>query len=212
MCLPTQVMNAGRLIKCSQSFSEENSSLSKKAITEIARRVSALEAAAPPSEAARTKWAADQEKLIKVGNCLLCSGMEHHREEQGHVALLQLQTKLKAGRVGEQPKHAPLAEKLRGRSGWQIRRTSQRGAPPACRAAEQAGSSGRCCATCLGEGAGTGTTDMHVPLHWRKNRWRSHASAALPAIEKIGKRCTVLPAGGLCTQTPSATAAYQALS
>ena len=88
LCLPTQVMNAGRLIKCSQSFSEETSSLSKKAISEIARRVSALEAAAPPSEAARMKWAADQEKLMNVGNRLLCNGVGCRRVEKYHLALL----------------------------------------------------------------------------------------------------------------------------
>ena len=84
-CVPAQVIHAGRLIKCSQSFSEETSSLSKKALTEIARRVSALEAAAPPSEAARTKWAADQEKLITVGARLLCSGRGTRYGEQDHL-------------------------------------------------------------------------------------------------------------------------------
>ena len=133
-------------VACSQSFSEETSSLSKKAITEIARRVSALEAAAPPSEAARMKWAADQEKLIKVGNrCAAAWATAVWTRVTWHCCTIrQIGT---SGHMDKQPKHLPLPARLRSRSRWLIGRFVKRCAPPACCAAEQAGLSGHCCTT-----------------------------------------------------------------
>lgn len=61
-----QVLNAAKLIKCTQSYAEEQESMSKHALADLAKRMAAMEAAAPPTEKARQQWAAHQEQLIQV--------------------------------------------------------------------------------------------------------------------------------------------------
>ena len=60
------MLNTAKLIKCTQTYAEENESMSKHALADLAKRVAAMEAAAPLTEKARQQWAASQEQLIQA--------------------------------------------------------------------------------------------------------------------------------------------------
>ena len=61
-----QVLNTGRLLKCSQSYAEENEGLQKQAVAELTRRVQQLETAVSTSEQQRLKSEAAQESHLQA--------------------------------------------------------------------------------------------------------------------------------------------------
>lgn len=61
-----QVLNTGRLLKCSQAFAEENETLQKQSVAELAQKVQQLENAATSSESHRLHWEAAQEHALQV--------------------------------------------------------------------------------------------------------------------------------------------------
>lgn len=61
-----QVLNTGRLLKCSQAYSEENEAVQKQAVAELTRRVQQLDSAATSAESHRLHWEAAQEHALQV--------------------------------------------------------------------------------------------------------------------------------------------------
>ena len=61
-----QVLNTGRLLKCSQSYAEENEGLQKQAVTELARRMQQLESAQSSSHQHQLQWEAAQDTALQV--------------------------------------------------------------------------------------------------------------------------------------------------
>ena len=61
-----QVLNTGRLLKCSQAYSEEHESVQKQVVAELTGRVQQLESAATSAESHGLHWEAAQEHALQV--------------------------------------------------------------------------------------------------------------------------------------------------
>ena len=66
-----QVLNTGRLLKCSQSYSEENDGLQKQAVAELARRMQQLESAVSSANQHQLQWEAAQDSALQVASLCL---------------------------------------------------------------------------------------------------------------------------------------------
>ncbi len=64
--LLVQVLNTGRLLKCSQSYAEENESLQKQAVAELTRRMQQVETAVSSADQHQRQWEAAEESSLQV--------------------------------------------------------------------------------------------------------------------------------------------------
>ena len=64
MCL--QILNTGRLLKCSQAYAEEHETVKKQVVAELTQRVQQLENAATSAESHRLHREAAQEDALQV--------------------------------------------------------------------------------------------------------------------------------------------------
>lgn len=62
------MLNTGRLLKCSQSYAEENDDLQKQAVAELTRRVQQLESAVSSADRQQSQWEAAQQSTLQVLN------------------------------------------------------------------------------------------------------------------------------------------------
>ena len=60
------MLNTGRLLKCSQSYAEENESLQKQAVAELTRRMQQVEAAVSSAGQSQRQWETAQENVLQV--------------------------------------------------------------------------------------------------------------------------------------------------
>ncbi len=63
-----QVLNTGRLLKCSQSYAEENESLQKQAVVELTRRTQQLETAVSSGDQRQQHWETAQDSALQVSS------------------------------------------------------------------------------------------------------------------------------------------------
>lgn len=61
-----QVLNTGRLLKCSQSYAEDNEGLQKQAVAELSRRMQNLDSAVSSASQHQLQWEASQDTALQV--------------------------------------------------------------------------------------------------------------------------------------------------
>ena len=64
------MLNTGRLLKCNQSYTEENEAQQKQAVGELSRRIHQLESAASSADQHQLQWEASQDKAVQVATSL----------------------------------------------------------------------------------------------------------------------------------------------
>jgi len=87
--LLVQVLNTGRLLKCSQSYAEENESLQKQAVAELTRRTQQVETAVSSGDQRQQQWEAAHDSALQV---LTVASI--YKCQQSHAAQRQM---LKSG-------------------------------------------------------------------------------------------------------------------
>ncbi|KAL0023938.1 hypothetical protein WJX77_001873 [Trebouxia sp. C0004] len=63
--LEEKVLNTGRLLKCSQSYTEENESLQKQAVAELTRRTQQVEVAVSSGDQRQQQWETAQDSALQ---------------------------------------------------------------------------------------------------------------------------------------------------
>lgn len=61
-----QVLNTGRLLKCSQSYAEEHEGLQKQAVAELSRRLQLLDSTVSSASQHQLQWEASQGSALQV--------------------------------------------------------------------------------------------------------------------------------------------------
>ena len=81
--LLAQVLNIGRLLKCSQSYAEENESLQKQAVAELTRRTQQLETAVSSGDQRQQQWETAQDNALQVSTIAsICKCQRSHASQR----------------------------------------------------------------------------------------------------------------------------------